>query len=114
MTGNLLGCLNDNRSAALAPHTRSQERDLRRRGIPSLGNELEHIVDDMPFGRELRVEFGTDSIGPPTALRQRRNHAQAVTCEFRVEDGFVGETYLVQTVQIDHHKIMRAGLGRLE
>ena len=56
----------------------------------------------MLFGRDLRVEFRTDSIGPPAAARLRTDDQQAMPLEFVGKRRLVGQLLFVHAMQVNH------------
>ena len=71
------------------------------------------VVDDIPFGRDPRIEFRANLVGPPTARGARTNDPQAVPVELAHERRLVVEAIHVHAVQIDDRLAVRAHLRRL-
>jgi hypothetical protein len=67
------------------------------------------IVEQMPLGGDLRVEFGTNLVGPPGSGSHRRNDRQAVTLECLRKWRLVDQSAEMDTVQIDHDESVCGG-----
>ena len=77
-------------------------------------DERQHVVEHVLLGRDLGIEFQADFVRPPTALRLRANHRQAVSVELLDERGLVVQAVQMHAMQVQHHVAVRIAAGRDE
>ena len=96
----------------MTAHAYAQERELRRRRIPTIRNVGNNVVEHVRFGRHGGVELRPDAGGPPALPGHWLDDTETVAVELAYECWVTSQRCGFAAVEVNDRVIVGAGRSR--